>query len=79
MTIYAYYPETERGYVYRIDDNDTVYERALQPFGGWDAEREVGVGIDRFDDIIRELIDAGFLVGTCKGYVLEHCEWPLAD
>lgn len=79
MKVYAYYPETERGYVYRIDDNDTIYERVLHPNGGWDKETEIGAGIDRFDDIVRELIDTGALVGTEKTYVLEHCKWELTD
>lgn len=79
MKIYAYNPERETGYVYRIDCDDIIYERALQPFGGWDKEDEFGAGVDRFDDIVRELIDTGYTVGTDKHSVLEHCKWKLDE
>lgn len=78
MKVYAYNPERETGYVYRIDCDDIIYERALQPFGGWDREGKMGDGFTK-EDIITSLVEEGYLVGLDKTVVLEHCKWPLKD
>ena len=77
MEVYAYNPETECGYVYRFEEDGTIYERALQPFGGWDRETK-HEGCTQ-EGIVLGLVEDGFVVGIDKSVVLEHCRWELTD
>ena len=78
MKVYAYNPERLTGYVYRFTPKGSIYERALQPFGGWDRESKMGDGFTK-EDIITSLVEEGYLVGLDKTVVLEHCKWELKD
>lgn len=79
MKVYAYNPETECGYVYRFEEDGTIYERALQPFGGWDRETVLDVEGITQEGIVLGLVEDGFVVGIDRAVVLEHCKWELTD